>query len=120
MGSRRREVEERSLTDATIRASLYRAHHGVCSYEDALEEAVIELSRSNDRLRAELADWMADHPRGYAAAVAQAPVATCNRCGRGTWDRAEIGTEDQMTQPDGKPCGGRMEASGASLLRVHS
>lgn len=34
------------------------------------------------------------------------PLAQCSRCGRNTWDANIIGTEDQMPQPDGEPCGG--------------
>ena len=34
------------------------------------------------------------------------PVATCDRCGRATWDVDAIGAADGMTQPDGHPCGG--------------
>lgn len=30
----------------------------------------------------------------------------CNRCGRSTWSRSEVGKEDRMPQPDGGPCGG--------------
>jgi len=33
-------------------------------------------------------------------------VAECGRCGRSTWDAAAIGRLDEMTQPNGKPCGG--------------
>jgi hypothetical protein len=43
------------------------------------------------------------------------PVGQCRRCGRKTWSDMEIGREDRMTQPDGDPCGGRIEATGATL-----
>lgn len=36
------------------------------------------------------------------------PLGECNRCRRQTWDPAELGLEDRMTQPDGNPCGGRL------------
>lgn len=35
-----------------------------------------------------------------------APSARCGRCKRYTWDESLFGQEDQMTQPDGHPCGG--------------
>lgn len=38
------------------------------------------------------------------------PVAQCTRCGRKTWSSSEVNTEDRMTQPDGQPCGGFLEA----------
>lgn len=39
--------------------------------------------------------------------VADTKQGSCNRCGRSTWTKADLGTEDRMTQPDGNPCGGR-------------
>ena len=38
------------------------------------------------------------------------PVATCDRCGRETWEPESVGTTDDMTQPDGHPCGGTFRA----------
>lgn len=43
------------------------------------------------------------------------PLGVCRRCGRKTWAESELGAEDRMTQPDGDPCGGRIEAIGATL-----
>lgn len=37
-----------------------------------------------------------------------AVIGICGRCGREA-PEVEIGTEDRMTQPDGYPCGGRIE-----------
>lgn len=33
----------------------------------------------------------------------------CNRCGRKSWSKDEVGAEDRLTQPDGNPCGGLIE-----------
>jgi hypothetical protein len=38
------------------------------------------------------------------------PLGECGRCHRKTWAPSEVGQEDRMTQPDGYPCGGRIEA----------
>ena len=35
-----------------------------------------------------------------------APRQQCRRCGRWTAAESEFDTHDQMTQPDGDPCGG--------------
>lgn len=37
------------------------------------------------------------------------PVGQCGRCQRRTWDPEQVGQEDRMPQPDGYPCGGRIE-----------
>ena len=37
------------------------------------------------------------------------PVARCNLCGRVSYAPDAIATEDRMTQPDGRPCGGVFE-----------
>lgn len=41
------------------------------------------------------------------------PLGVCNRCQRKTWSDSELGAEDRMPQPDGRPCGGRIVASHA-------
>lgn len=37
-------------------------------------------------------------------------VGYCGRCGRLTWRKVELGTVDNMPQPDGGPCGGVFES----------
>lgn len=41
----------------------------------------------------------------------ETPVATCDRCGRKSWDPEAVDIEDRMIQPDGNPCGGRLVGS---------
>jgi hypothetical protein len=36
------------------------------------------------------------------------PLAECEKCHRQSWDADEIGRQDMMTQPTGRPCGGTM------------
>lgn len=43
------------------------------------------------------------------------PIGVCRRCGRKTWAESELRAEDRMMQPDGGPCGGLIEATGATL-----
>jgi hypothetical protein len=38
------------------------------------------------------------------------PVGECGRCHRKVWAPDQVGQEDRMTQPDGYPCGGRIES----------
>ena len=45
-------------------------------------------------------------------ALAEPPVAVCNRCGRTTWAQASIGTDDRMEHSTGGRCGGRFIATG--------
>lgn len=37
-------------------------------------------------------------------------VAECGQCGRSSWDTGAIGRLDEMTQPNGQPCGGTFRA----------
>jgi hypothetical protein len=46
-------------------------------------------------------------------ALADRPVAVCNRCGRTTWAQASIGTDDRMEHAVGGLCRGRFIATGA-------
>lgn len=43
------------------------------------------------------------------ALLAGPPLGECGRCHRKTWTSSEVGQEDRLTQPDGYPCGGRIE-----------
>ncbi len=47
------------------------------------------------------------------AALADPPVAVCNRCGRTTWAQASIGSDDRMDHITGGRCGGRFIATPA-------
>lgn len=44
-----------------------------------------------------------------------APLAQCSRCGRKTWDSAEVGSICNMPQPQGFSCWGRLEATDTPL-----
>ncbi len=47
-------------------------------------------------------------PFSSVSLFSRPPLGECNRCHRQSWTESELGTEDQVTQPDGNPCGGRI------------